>query len=165
LVLRCLWAESSAQLQWLHFAKALDLLEHWDFAQQLSRVKRMVEATPAPLWNVVAELGRQLREQQRQLAEQQQQLAEQRKELAQLKSQLEKVRGTPPVAPDEALRWIMENREKVAQHRGERIAVHPTRGIVASAPSYSRLQELLQQQGVQDDEVIIEFVPPRFSSK
>ncbi|MBI5512874.1 MAG: hypothetical protein HY909_03855 [Deltaproteobacteria bacterium] len=49
--------------------------------------------------------------------------------------------------------------EELAKHRGERIAVHPTRGIIASGPTLTVVCAALDAAGVPDDEALLVVVP------
>src|SRR5580704_10577388 len=53
----------------------------------------------------------------------------------------------PPVEVDAAHVWLEAHPHEVAKHRGRQIAVHPERGIVASAPTLADLLAEIDRLG------------------
>ena len=66
--------------------------------------------------------------------------------------------AAPPAYPDAQQQWMSSHPGEVMKHRGKHIAVHATKGIVASAVTYGELLDQLGAQKIPDDEVVIEFV-------
>lgn len=54
--------------------------------------------------------------------------------------------------------WIINNQEEVQKYKGQRIAVHPIRGIVASHTDLLLLYGKVKEMGLLD-EVIFDSVP------
>lgn len=72
---------------------------------------------------------------------------------------------TPPLAtPDPLVLWKQTHRRELARYRGQHVAINPEKGIVAAADDYATLDELLDQQGVPDNEVIIDFISPLYTA-
>ncbi len=55
--------------------------------------------------------------------------------------------ATPPVAGDPWQTWLDAHRAEVARHRGQRIAVHRTEGIIASGETCEALSDALTRMG------------------
>jgi hypothetical protein len=64
----------------------------------------------------------------------------------------------PPLDVDPAHVWLEAHPHEVAKHRGRQIAVHPDRGIVASAPTLSELLTELDRLGVSRDDLLVTVV-------
>lgn len=60
---------------------------------------------------------------------------------------------------DERLEWIAAHPEEVAEFRGKRIAVHPTKGIVAHGDTYKDVRDQVKAVNMLR-EVLITSVPP-----
>lgn len=148
------WSSASALPE-----ERLDVLEQRASVQSLFQAQQEAESLPGTVWLLWSAIAQELQT-QRQLLETQQ------KEIDALKRRLqEPPPPQAPAAPDAFQRWMMEHRAEVAGHRGRHIAVHPTEGIIASAESYANLEDELERQGVPDNHVVIEFIPPTFCVK
>jgi hypothetical protein len=151
----------------------LEALEQSLRLQSLLKARREVEALPSNVWRLLSELAYRNAAQERRLDEllrrqkaQEQFQQQQQAEIAELKRRLQgRAPAESPVAPDEFQRWMMNHREEVAKHRGQHIAIHASRGIVAAANDYATLVEELERKEVPDDEVVIEFIRPTPSLK
>lgn len=64
----------------------------------------------------------------------------------------------PPLDVDPAHVWLEAHPHEVAKHRGRRIAVHPERGIVASAPTLAELLTEIDRLGVSRDDLLVTVV-------
>jgi hypothetical protein len=63
-----------------------------------------------------------------------------------------------PVEIDPAHVWLETHPHEVAKHRGRQIAVHPERGIVASAPTLTELLAEIDRLGVYRDDLLVTVV-------
>ncbi len=144
--------------------EALNIRRHLG---ELIRARQDVDTHPG-VWRRLHELSRRqdaqdrlLREQEQWLQQQSELLQQQQERLARLERLLDEPElEAPPAEPDEQQRWMMEHPEEVEKHRGQHVAIHATRGIVAAGDDYASLVEKLEQQAVPDDEVVIEFIRP-----
>jgi hypothetical protein len=64
----------------------------------------------------------------------------------------------PPLDVDPAHVWLEAHPHEVAKHRGRRIAVHPERGIVASAATLAELFTELDRLDLSRDELLVTVV-------
>jgi hypothetical protein len=64
----------------------------------------------------------------------------------------------PPVEIDPAHVWLEAHPHEVAKYRGQQIAVHPDRGIVASAPTLAELLAELERLGASRDDLLVTVV-------
>lgn len=68
----------------------------------------------------------------------------------------------PPLAADPWQAWIDAHADEVARYRGQRIAVHPERGILASGATLEEVSAALERLGYPrgaEDDIAIEVVP------
>jgi len=64
----------------------------------------------------------------------------------------------PPVEIDPAHIWLEAHPHEVAKHRGRQIAVHPDRGVVASAPTLAELLAEIDRLGASPDDFLVTVV-------
>jgi hypothetical protein len=64
-----------------------------------------------------------------------------------------------PSTPDPIAAWVNSNSATLSAYRGKHIAIHPTRGIVASGDDLLVVQREVRAQHL-SDEVEFDFVPP-----
>lgn len=111
--------------------------------------------------------GQRLEERERELEERERQLEERERQLSDCERRGQShERPTPPLAePDPFILWKQAHRKELEGYRGQHVAINPEKGIIAAADDYATLDELLDQQGVPDNEVIIDFISPMYSSQ
>jgi hypothetical protein len=143
----------------------LEVLNQQQYVQSLFQKQQEAEALPTAVWLLLGAMALQLESLQQQLKSQQQRLEVQQRELDTLKRLQEHPSAEVPAVPDAFQRWMMDHRAELARQRGRHIAVHFEEGIVASAESYASLVDDLERRSIPDDHVVIEFIPPTFSSK
>lgn len=64
----------------------------------------------------------------------------------------------PPVEIDPAHVWLEAHPHQVTKHRGWQIAVHPERGILASAPTLGELLAEIERFGGSRDDLLVTVV-------
>jgi hypothetical protein len=69
--------------------------------------------------------------------------------------------GHQVVVEDPAARWLEEHRAEAALHRGKNVAIHPTRGIVASGDSLETVAREVKRMGLTED-VLFDVIPRFF---
>lgn len=85
--------------------------------------------------------------------------------LARLSSVIERLASAgeslEPVAPDPINAWKQGHRDELQGYSGQRVAIHPTRGIVAHDADLKRVVARVRELGLAEEVVIESVHPPR----
>jgi len=65
------------------------------------------------------------------------------------------------VVDDPAAHWVAEHRQEAASYRGKTVAIHPTRGIVASGDNLESVSREVRRMGL-TEEVLLDVIPTFF---
>jgi hypothetical protein len=66
-----------------------------------------------------------------------------------------------PTVDDPAARWVAEHRHEAKAYRGRTVAIHSTRGIVASGDDVATVAREVERMGL-SDEVLLDVIPSYF---